>query len=256
MLAYEHQLSIQMKAALYQWLKKIQGSVDSAACLLCGCEVLGDLCAACQSDLPRLTIACPRCALPLPADLSEGGEHGECGHCISEPPPQLRTLAPYRYDEPIKHLLHALKFHHKLYLARVLGSLLADVLAEDCARANFRPDVIIPIPLHPQRLRERGYNQALELARPIAARLKVPLDFSSCVRTRATPAQTDLPASQRLKNINGAFALRRPLRATRVAIVDDVMTTGATVGEFAALLLDHGVKEVQVWVVARALLKP
>lgn len=234
--------------------------MGSAACLLCGCDIRGDLdlCADCQSDLPRVTLACQRCGLPLPADLPMGEEReerGECGRCISDPPPQLHTLAPYRYDEPIKHLLHALKFHHKLYLARVLGSLLADALAEDCARANFRPDVIMPIPLHPQRLRARGYNQALELARPIAARLKVPLDFRSCVRTRATQAQTDLPAAQRLKNINGAFDVRRPLHVARVAIVDDVMTTGATVGEFAALLMDHGVKEVQVWVVARALLK-
>lgn len=231
---------------MHAWLKNTQQALFPATCVLCGLTASGDLdlCVGCRADLPRVTNGCRCCGLPLSGDGAT-----ECGECLQDPPPWSRTLAPWRYEDPVKYLIHAMKFRQKLTLARVLGML----LAEECLRAEFQPEVIVPVPLHATRLRERGYNQALELARPIAQQLGVPLDIRSTVRVRATAAQSDLPSAQREHNIRGAFEMRHPLPAKRVAIVDDVMTTGATVREFAATLIAAGAQEVQVWVVARAL---
>lgn len=230
---------------MYTWLKSAHDALFPATCVLCGQVASGDLdlCSGCRADLPRVAGACRRCGLPL---AGVGGV--ECGECLQDPPPWSRTLAPWRYDDPIKYLIHAMKFRQKLTLARVLGML----LAEECSRDEYRPDVLVPVPLHASRLRERGYNQALELARPISQRLGVPLD-GLVERVRATQAQSDLPSTQRERNIRGAFEVRRPVSGKRVAIVDDVMTTGATVREIAATLMAAGAQDVQVWVVARAL---
>ena len=247
MLAYERQLSIPMAIAMYEWIKHVQRELFPATCVLCGCDAAGelDLCAECQADLPRVLRACPRCGLPLATEAET-----ECGACVTDPPAFTRTLAPFRYEDPVKHLIHALKFNRKLYVARVLGEL----MAEYYARQDARPDIILPVPLHASRLRERGFNQALELARPVAARLRIPLNIHACTRTRGTAAQSDLPADQRAKNIKGAFELREPLKARRVAIIDDVMTTGATSDELARTLVAGGAEDVQIWVCARAVL--
>ena len=233
---------------MYGWMKNIQNALFPATCVLCGCDAAGelDLCAACRADLPRVLLPCPRCGLPLATE-----NETECGACVTAPPAFTQTVVPFRYDEPVKHLIHALKFNQKLYVARVLGEL----MAEHCAQQGARPDVIIPVPLHTGRLRERGFNQALELARPIAARLNIPINVHTCVRTRRTAAQSDLPADQRAKNIKGAFELKEQLQVRRVAIIDDVMTTGATVDELARTLIAHGVEDVHIWVCARAILK-
>jgi len=232
---------------MYGWIKRVQRGLFPTTCVLCGCDAAGelDLCTSCQADLPRVLRPCPRCGLPLATEAEN-----ECGACVTEPPAFTRTLAPFRYEDPVKHLIHALKFNQKLYVARVLGEL----MAEHCAQQGARPDLIIPVPLHTGRLRARGFNQALELARPVAARLRIPLNVRACVRTRGTAAQSDLPADQRAKNIKGAFKLSAPLRVRRVALIDDVMTTGATVDELARTLTANGVEDVQVWVCARAIL--
>lgn len=232
---------------MYQWIKRVQQGLFPATCVLCGCDAAGnlDLCADCRADLPRVQQPCPRCGLPLATETG-----GECGACITDPPAFTRTWVPFRYEEPVKHLIHALKFNRKLYVARVLGEL----MAEHYAQQGAGPDVIIPVPLHAGRLRARGFNQALELARPVAERLCIPINAHACTRIRGTAAQTDLPAAQRAKNIKGAFEVRQPLKVRRVAIIDDVMTTGATVDELARVLTAHGVEDVHVWVCARAVL--
>lgn len=247
MLAYERQLSILLVIAMYDWIKHVQRGLFPATCVLCGCNASGelDLCAQCQADLPRVLRACLCCGLPLSTETET-----ECGACIVDPPAFSRTLALFRYEDPVKHLIHALKFNRKLYVARVLGEL----MAEHYMQQDPRPDIIIPVPLHTGRLRERGFNQALELARPVAARLRIPLNIHGCTRTRGTVAQSDLPADQRAKNIKSAFELREPLKARRVAIIDDVMTTGATSNELARTLVAGGAEEVQVWVCARAVM--
>ena len=200
-----------------------------------------DLCADCRADLPYHGHACVSCALPLST--------GEvCGACLRRPPPHRRARSLFTYREPAIPLILRAKYHGKLDAVRILGGM----MAEAAVAWAPPPEVLIPVPLHRSRLRERGYNQALELARPIARRLRIPIDAKSCVRIRPTAAQTGLPAAERARNVRGVFALRGPLEAKRVAIVDDVMTTGHTVAELARVLRKAGVEEVSVWVCARA----
>ena len=146
-------------------------------------------------------------------------------------------------------MIKRFKFNGDLHLARLLGGLLADAIQSD---DQPLPELILPVPLHHRRLRERGFNQALELARPIAERLGLPLNWRYARRNRATDPQSELPAKLRSHNIKGAFTVAPGLAASHVAIVDDVMTTGHTVNELAMMLRRSGVKSVSVWVCARA----
>lgn len=229
------------------WLQCVQNTLVAPRCVVCGGDTHAaqDVCPACDYDLPRITHACVQCGLPI-----EGATDLRCGQCVASPPAFAATMSAFAYAGPIRHLLHELKFRHKLHAARVLGELMVRELNSRDARV----DLILPVPLHAARLRERGYNQALELARPIARALNIPIDLHSCERTRATAPQSDLPSEQRSRNVKNAFVLVRELKARRIALVDDVMTTGATVESLAALLRKSGVEEVQVWVCARALI--
>jgi ComF family protein len=210
-------------------------------CPLCGAESnhLG-LCDGCRGDLPDLGAACHLCAAPLP-------QAGTCGPCLQRPPP-FTTVCAFRYESPLSDLLIELKFHGRLVVARLLGGLLAERLA---GLPVARPEVVVPVPLHPQRLRERGYNQALELARPVARRLGLRLAPELGVRLRPTASQSDLDLVERRRNVRSAFAAAGPVPRS-VAIIDDVVTTGSTVGAFAEALRRGGAEEIQVWAVARA----
>jgi ComF family protein len=222
--------------------------VPPPVCVACGADggLTQDLCVRCRADLPWLPNACVQCAMPLPA----GSSVRRCGACLTRPPPFSRTVAAFAYDEPVRHLLQRLKFRHKLSFARVLGTMLADAVA----RSGAAVDLLVPVPLHRSRLRERGYNQALELARPVAAALALPVTTEACHRVQASVAQMTLPANERARNVRGAFRASADIAGQRVAIVDDVMTTGATAAELARELLRGGALEVQVWVCARATL--
>ncbi len=212
-------------------------------CLLCGAMSHDGLCcAACAAELPRLSAPhCPVCALPTLA--------GEvCGQCLKDPPPFDRTLAAFSYSFPINQLIKALKFHERL----VLVNFLADQLVK---QADTHPDCLLALPLHPSRLRERGFNQSQLLAARIAKRTGIPLLTDACRRVRDTPPQSALPWKERGKNMRGAFEVMAlaDIRGKHVAIVDDVMTTGASTGELARALKHAGAGEVSVWVVARTL---
>lgn len=232
-----------------RWLTHLGNALFSPVCALCG--NLGgdehgdaiDLCNGCRADLPYNASYCIRCAIPLPIT-------GLCGHCLREPPPYASSFSLFHYAPPVDHLIIALKFRGRLSLARLLGELMASALA---ARTEPLPELLIPVPLHRTRLRERGYNQALELARPIGRRCRIPIEYQRCHRVRATSAQTQLSARERRRNVKGAFRVDGPL-AARVAIVDDVMTTGHTVQELTLALMRAGVERVEVWCCARALL--
>ena len=233
---------------LNNWLTNIQDWLLPRLCPACG-DPAGpgrELCPGCERTLPVLLHACPRCAIPY----EHPDTHGECGTCQKQPPAFARTVTLYRYAPPVDHFIRELKFHQQLGLARLLGKQLARRLAPETAR----PDRIIPVPLHGARLRERGYNQALEIARPVARALGVPLDFRLLERVRATAPQTGLTVAARRKNLRGAFALRDEgaVRDLRVALVDDVMTTGSTVQAAAQCLRAAGAREVDIWVIARA----
>lgn len=228
---------------VYRWLKKLQFTLFPPLCLLCGAEGAAerDLCAGCASDLPRNTQACNRCAMPLspPATV--------CGECLRHPPSFQRACAPFLYQTPVDFLIKGLKFHGRLAHARLLGELLG---AELAARSEPLPQALIPLPLHPARLRERGFNQALELARPVARRLNVPL-LNYGRRIRHTPPQMTLNATARRANIRGAFQATGPLPVRHVAVLDDVLTTGSTLREFAAVLAAAGAETIEVWALAR-----
>lgn len=237
-----------------QWLNIIQNKLSASVlppvCVLCGGEgqyrtgKLVDLCPACRDALPWAGSQCARCALPLSAASTDA----LCGHCQAQPPAFERCLSPFIYQSPLDHLLQGLKFNGRLMQARLLGGLMADWLG---SVVDAAPDHILPVPLHGTRLRERGFNQAAELARPIAKHFALPLNLCDVRRTRPTPPQSDLTRKQRLKNIKGAFEVLQPLNGN-VVIVDDVMTTGSTAHELARTLLNAGAERVEVWVCARA----
>jgi len=172
-----------------------------------------------------------------------------CGECQKEPPTYCVTRAAFRYAPPVDKLIQDLKYHGRLDLSRVLGDYLARHLMD---LAGQLPDVIVPVPLHPSRLRSRGYNQSLELARFVSAALELPIDASNVRRIRATAPQTELPREQRKRNVRGAFNAGVAFAGRAVAIVADVMTRGSTVQSLAQSLLKAGAREVRVWVVARA----
>lgn len=232
------------RTKVYNWLISAQWRLLPPNCVLCSApaERPLDLCPACLRDFQPNLCACSHCALPLP-------EPGICGACQRKPPKFDATVAAFEYGEPLSHLILALKFQQKLHLARLLGELLARRMAQ---LKEPRPELIIPVPLHPRRLRERGYNQALELARFVGRRLEIPLDIHTLQRTHVTEAQSRLHEKERRRNVRGAFELVRPLTAEYVVLLDDVMTTGATVNECARILKSGGVKRVDVWAVARA----
>jgi len=145
-------------------------------------------------------------------------------------------------------MISGLKFHQRLPLARVLGQCLATEIGE---RLSEPAPLLIPVPLHPRRLRERGYNQAVEIARQIGRDLDIPIDESGCIRIRASTPQAGLEKAERRRNVRGVFALQRPPRESHVAIVDDVVTTGSTVCELTKVLLKAGVRRVDILAVAR-----
>ncbi|MDX1606142.1 MAG: ComF family protein [Candidatus Competibacterales bacterium] len=212
-------------------------------CLLCGGPGSGglDLCAGCERELPRLRTACCCCGEPLPVAIEA------CGRCQRRPPPFERTLAALRYRPPVDRLILDLKYRDRLATARLLGEL----LRQRVTGAEL-PQALLPVPLHPARLAERGYNQALELARPLAVALDRPLLTRAVVRVRATPTQTVIDRAARQRNLRGAFACTGLLPWRHLALVDDVMTTGSTLRELATVLRAGGVERIQVWVCARA----
>ncbi len=228
-------------------LASIQDWLFPGTCVLCAARInrARDFCPRCEVSLPWLGRACRRCAVPL-----ETGDRTPrvCGACQRRPPAFTRTRALFRYAPPIDHLIHGLKYHGRLDLARSLGELLADELE----KSTLQIDVIVPVPLHRTRLRARGYNQALELARPLAARLGLRLDYACVERARATAPQATLAPKARQRNVRQAFSAAGRLDGLRLALVDDVMTTGHTANAVATCLRRAGARQVELWVVARA----
>ena len=231
---------------LSRTVRGLAGFVFGGTCFLCRGRASrssreGLLCEACDADLPRLSApACPRCALGSPGEAV-------CGRCLADPPAYDATYAALAYRFPVDVLIHALKFRGELALAPLLGGLLAE-----CARAGWPADAIVPVPLSAARLRERGYNQAMEIARPVGEVLRVPVEARLCERTRDTPAQTELVWAERARNVRGAFRCSAPLDGAVIAVVDDVMTTGATLAEIAKALKAAGAARVFNIVAARA----
>ncbi|MCJ0826337.1 ComF family protein [Luteimonas sp. 50] len=219
-----------------------------ARCLACGeAGDDHDLCAPCRAALPWHRNACLRCALPLPAMAGGAAATAACGRCLRHPPPLDRVQAACLYAAPLDRWLPRFKFHQDL----AAGHLLAQLLAQACADAP-RPQAVVPVPLHRARLRRRGYDQALELARPLARALALPLQPRLLQRVRATAPQSELSAAARRRNLRDAFVVAaNAALPAHVVLVDDVMTTGATLHAAARALRRAGVARVDAWVCAR-----
>ncbi len=229
------------------WLSNAQSICFPSHCVLCGSagEAKLDLCSGCQNDLMGITNPCYQCGLPL-----TGNEKMHCGECLKAPPCFDHVMCGYIYQHPFSSLVQGLKFNARLQYARLISQLMARQI-ERCSEPL--PELLIPIPQHVVRTRERGFNQALELARILSKQFTINIDFRSCQRVRLTHAQSSLDATRRRANVKQAFSLAKPLTAHHVAIVDDVMTTGNTVNALARILKKSGVKVVNVWVAARTL---
>lgn len=222
-------------------------------CAVCRCATSGRLarvCAACEARFGAWRARCDACAQPLSAATSLG--LARCGACLREPPAWSRAVAALDYDFPWDRLLSALKFRDGLDLLPWFVRRLGDAVARGPASTV---DALLPVPLAPRRLAERGYNQAWELARRLARELGIAAQAHGLERVIDTPHQISLPRERRAANVRGAFAVAPDARASlagrRVALIDDVMTTGATLGEAARTLRAAGAAEVEVWVLAR-----
>jgi len=229
---------------VYNWLNNTRNRLFPAQCRLClapGAQGQ-DLCAGCRADLPWLGRTCKTCALPLDGEFSD-----QCAHCLKTQPALDACHGIFSYQPPIDDWILALKFRQDLAVARLFGSLLVEkasaVIRTDRAR-------VLPVPLHPRRLAQRGYNQAKELAHPLlhsgyqSAKCR-------CRRTLHTPAQSTLNMKERSKNLRGVFNVSGELKNQQLLLVDDVITTGATLNELAAELKRAGAGRVEALVVAR-----
>ncbi len=223
------------------WLASLGRLLLPPRCLICREQGSNDidLCVICRERLPWNHAACDRCALPLPVP-------GRCGACLRRPPPLDAVCAAFLYGDPVDRLLPRLKFHRDLAAGRLLAELMVPLLEK-----QPRPQALVPVPLHRRRLRQRGYDQALELARPLARRLDLPLLPGALRRIRYTAPQSELDARHRRRNLRAAFVAGNVLLPDHVALIDDVMTTGQTLHAAARALRRAGVTRVDAWVCAR-----
>ncbi len=191
------------------------------------------------------------CAQPLQGEcVGDAMNSLQCGVCLRRPRRFDAACCPFRYAYPLDHLVRALKYHGGIAQGRVLGELLAQRIQR--TRTDPLPDLLLPVPLAPRRFRERGYNQAIELARCLERRLRIPLRADLVARVRETREQAALRRSERRRNIRRAFEVTGKFSAGHLAIVDDVVTTGSTVNELARVLKRAGATKIEVWAVARA----
>ena len=245
-----------------QWL--FSRLLFKQSCLLCKSANGGDigLCVSCQNSLPRHSLQhCPQCAL-----ISFNSQL--CGHCLKSPPDFDITKALFTYNFPLDGLLQRYKYGSMLSLGKSFARLMTDNMLRNYHQnkhlKNSTIDLIIPMPMHPKRLQVRGFNQALEISKLISKQLNIPLDYSTLIRNKFTPPQTSLSLKDRVKSIRGVFSIKElqenqlqmlPLTGLRVALFDDVMTTGASLNELAKTVKKAGASHVECWVLARTLPK-
>ncbi|NBF13043.1 ComF family protein [Pseudomonas sp. Fl4BN1] len=231
------------KGRVYIWSKNKQ------SCLLCDepSDSALALCTPCMDELPWLNAQCSVCALPLPAsDLT-------CGQCLQQPPAFHQVVAPWHYDFPVDSLISRFKHHAKWPFGRLMAELLCQLLHFRFDEGLPRPDCLLPVPLSRQRLRQRGFNQAGMLARWLGEQLQLTVEPHLLLRPQDTPAQQGLDARARHRNLRQAFALAgdASVAGRHLALVDDVLTTGATAQALARLLINAGARQVDVYCLAR-----
>lgn len=237
-------------------LSTLTSALLPSQCLLCACSLSGDLlCTNCQYDLPHTygQLICVQCGLRI----ENLGDY--CGHCLKYPPAFSRSFIPFSYQHPLDHLIHKFKYQRHLTSGKLLGQMLVDYLKYH-AQENadwLAPDLIIPTPMHWLRRWQRGFNQADILARYLAQALAIPLATNVVKRKHKTPAQKELSRSERQKNLRKAFSISDKhgahIKGKHIALVDDVVTTTATMRELSELLINAGARDVQVWALARTM---
>ncbi|SFR52368.1 comF family protein [Marinobacter daqiaonensis] len=219
-------------------------------CVNClGKDARQGLCSGCRSDLPINHTCCHRCGLPLILAMPRPGLI--CGECLKHPPAYDRAFMPWRYEFPVDRMISHYKYHRQRAFGRpLLADMAGHVEAYLAACPDQRPDLLVPAPMHRQRERQRGFNQAAEIAEAISQRTGIPWSGQRVRRVRKSAAQSGLDRQERLRNLRGVFEVNGEVPA-HLAIVDDVVTTGATMRTLAWLLRKHGAERIQVWALAR-----
>jgi len=216
-------------------------------CILCNQEkrTARFICIDCEQALPW-HCGCNRCGNPLVTT-----EHNEtlCKFCLLTPPPYQQLIAAWHYEFPIDTIISQFKFSDQLRWQTFLSHNLAKCIQSHPSYTP--PDLIIPMPLHRKRLRQRGYNQAQLIAKRVAKHLKLPMHPKTCQRHKHTTPQVDLPATKRQHNVKGIFRITKSVNNQTIAIVDDVVTTGSTVASLSQTLLEAGATQVVVWCLAK-----
>ncbi len=224
---------------------KLQEWLFPPRCLVCGKRGANgkDICPSCLRQLPENTPSCSRCAQPLPSSQAAGSM---CGSCARKEPPFRKIIAPWRYATPLDELIQALKFRGKLPAGRLLGELLAERIATES-----RPELLVPIPRHERQLRKHGLNQSSEITRFLSRASGIPWSPWLLTKIRETAAQHKLPRRRRLNNLKDCFAFDNQGDYRHIAVIDDIVTTGATAREAALALKKAGVRTVDIWAIAR-----
>jgi ComF family protein len=214
-------------------------------CSLCSQHHLGSLavCDACEPYFAIIGTSCRYCALPLP-----NSTYLVCGQCSIQKPAFDKVITAYRFEEPLRALLHEFKYEDGLYLCSFLAKLMLNAFVSEDARTQC----LIPVPMHTSRLRERGFNQAVELTKLLAKAVDRPYDLNLCVKIKNSTPQARLNAKRRKQNLYGAFRTR-PTTYQHVTLIDDLLTTGSTAQELARSLKKNGIARVDVWCCARVL---
>ncbi len=238
-----------MSDRVRRWLRRLPQALLPSSCALCGALCEGAVCPPCHAQFVTRATRCPRCANPVGA----ADARRECAACLSRRPAFDATLAGTDYAAPLDQLVLQLKFGARLALAPWFARVLVDAVLEH--RGFVLPNVLCPVPLGRQRLVERGFNQALEVARPLARSLGIALRERLAIRALETPAQSGVAPDRRRRNIRNAFIVAPELlsmvRGQHIGIVDDVMTSGHTLDELAATFKRNGAARVSNFVFAR-----
>lgn len=230
-------------------LTRIYHALLPSTCALClSITQSANICQPCLKELPSLPHSCYQCAQFIPSQ--SGKNEVLCHHCLTHPPAYDRVHALFPYQFPIIQMIRRLKFGGELVYAKAFGEILIQRIQKWYAEKPL-PDLIIPVPLHKKRLKERGFNQALEIAKPIGSKLNIAIDYLSCKRIKSTIPQSGLSAVQRQRNITHAFSVHRDFSGLTLAIVDDVITTGHTLREFCSILKKHHAESIHIWCCAR-----
>lgn len=246
---------------------RTRSPISSISCWLCDESFSSSqnryICNSCRKDLPVIGNACLCCSLPvtfLPGTelIDMHQSRHLCGECISQPPGFFCSVASYRYEFPVKQLIHRIKYQKQRYWLKPLASqLLSDIQRSPFYATDPLPEVLIPVPMHPRKQKTRTFNQALLIANYLSPRLNIPVKTGILLKTKLTDNQVSLKKSERIRNLKNAFGLsrrthkRNMILGKHIALIDDVMTTKATALLATKVLLEAGASRVDIWCLAR-----